>query len=110
MRLRPIAAALAVGSPAALAQAPAPAATIVAGERVNVCKARLAPCPVLSSQCDDPAIATVENGSAGAELKGVAPGSTLCALLGSSNVRIVVRVTVIPPPPPGKGGGPDARR
>jgi hypothetical protein len=101
------AASLALAAPAALAQGPRPV-EIVIGERVNVCEARLAACPLMSSQCDDPRVAAVENGKAGAELKAVALGTTLCGLLGSSGVRVVVRVTVVPPPP--KPGAPGPSR
>jgi hypothetical protein len=110
--MRPAAAvvlsALALALPA-LAQGPA-RVEIVVGERVNVCAARLATCPVLTSLCDDPGVVAYEVGKAGAELKGVKVGSTLCGLLGSSGVRTVVRVTVVPPPPPAKDGGAESAK
>ncbi len=64
------------------------------GETVNVCKAGLATCPLQTSICDDPSVATIEIGKDGPELKAVAPGTTLCGLLGSSGYRRVLRVTV----------------
>lgn len=101
-------AAVALAAPAA-AQGPAQV-EIVVGDRVNVCAARLAVCPVLTSICDDPGVVAYEVGKAGAELKGVAPGTTLCGLLGSSGVRTVVRVKVVPPPPPAKGDGAESAK
>jgi hypothetical protein len=92
--------ALALGSPVALAEGPTPLELSV-GERVNVCTAKLAACPVQTSLCDDPRIASVELGKSGAELRGVSPGTTLCGIVGAGGLRRVVRVTVIAAPPGG---------
>lgn len=81
------------GAPAALAEGETPVEVAV-GETVNVCAAGLASCPLQTSLCDDPKVATIETGGAGPELKGVSPGTTLCGLLGSSGHRRVLRVTV----------------
>ncbi|HEY6005819.1 MAG TPA: hypothetical protein VIV57_23260 [Anaeromyxobacter sp.] len=101
MRVAAVLAVLALGSPAALAEGPKPLEMSV-GDRVNVCTAGLASCPVQTSICDDPRIATVEIGKAGAEIRAVSPGSTLCGLVGASGLRRVVRVTVNAASP---GGG-----
>jgi hypothetical protein len=97
MRTAVVLAALALGSTAALAEEPG-SLEIVAGNRVNVCTAGLARCPLMTSACDDPRIAAVELGKAGAELVGVSPGTTLCGLVGAGGLRRVVRVKVVAPP------------
>ncbi len=94
--------AVALGSHAALAEEPKQLDMIV-GDRVNVCTAALAACPVQSTLCDDPKVAAVELGKAGAEIKAVSPGTTLCGLLGAGGLRRVVRVTVTAPPGGAKG-------
>jgi hypothetical protein len=94
---------LALGPAAALAEGPAKLELAV-GERVNVCAARLAACPLQSSLCDDAGIAAVELGKAGAEIRGVSAGTTLCGLLGAGGLRRVVRVTVTAAPPAGAQG------
>lgn len=87
-----IAVALAAGTPA-LAEEPT-ALELEVGKTVNVCAAGLATCPVQTSLCDDPKVALIELGKAGPELKAVAPGTTLCGILGASGFRRVLRVTV----------------
>ena len=90
----------------ALATAAAPAAegatpvTLVKGERLELCKSGLvAVCPVAHFICDDPRVATVEQGAAGAELLGVGPGRTLCAVHGFEMAsRRLLAVTVQQPP------------
>jgi hypothetical protein len=113
MRLSSAAAlgALAASAAAPLAQVPPPSVEIVVGDSVSVC-GRLATCPIAAHACDDAKVVGYDVGKAGPELKGLAPGTTLCALLGSSAVRTVVRVTVVPPPPaaappPAKGAAPE---
>lgn len=100
---------IAVCAAASFAQAPA-SVEIAVGESVNVC-GRLATCPVQTHACDDPKIVGYDVGKAGAELKGLAPGTTLCALQGSSGVRTVVRVTVVAASPaatpPAKDAAPE---
>ncbi len=74
-----------------------------AGEKVNLCQAGLAMCPASAFLCDDPRIAIVENGPGGVELKGLAPGTTVCSVLGPGQAfRSVLRVTVTPPPEPSR--------
>jgi hypothetical protein len=52
-------------------------------------------CPVSAFLCDDPRVAIVRNGKDGAELAGVAKGTTLCSALGLGGAsRRVFRVTV----------------
>jgi hypothetical protein len=72
---------------------------IEAGSALNLCQAGLARCPASSFLCDDPKVALIENRSDGAVLKGVAPGTTTCAVLGLGMAsRSVLRVTVAPAP------------
>jgi len=72
---------------------------VAAGASLKLCKAGLAPCPVSTSLCDDPKVAIIENGPDGAELRGVAPGETLCSVLGFETAfRRVFRVTVAAAP------------
>jgi hypothetical protein len=101
MRVAAALAVLALGSPAALADGPSKLELGV-GDRVNVCTAGLARCPLMTSACDDPRIAAVELGKAGAELKGVSPGTTLCGLVGSGGLRRVIQVTVSAAPAGGE--------
>ena len=69
--------------------------TVEAGKALNLCTAGLARCPVSTVLCDDPKVAVIENGAAGAELKGVSPGTTLCSAIGDQGAfRTVMRVTV----------------
>jgi hypothetical protein len=89
---------IAVCAAASFAQAP-PSVELAVGDSVSIC-GRLATCPIATHSCDDPKVVGYDVGKAGPELKGLAPGTTLCALLGSSAVRTVVRVTVVPPSPP----------
>jgi hypothetical protein len=70
-----------------------------AGEVVKLCQAGLARCPASAFLCDDPKIALIENGPEGVELKGIAPGTTVCSVLGPGQAfRAVLDVTVTPPP------------
>jgi hypothetical protein len=94
---------LALGSPAAFAEEPKQLDMLL-GDRVNVCSAALAACPLQSSACDDPKVAAVELGKVGAEIRAVSPGTTLCGLLGAGGLRRVVRVTVTASPPSGAKG------
>ena len=87
------AATILAAAPAALAEGETPVELRV-GEAVNVCSAGLATCPLMTSICDDPKVVTVELGKAGAELKAVSPGTTLCGLVGSNGLRRVLKVTV----------------
>jgi hypothetical protein len=81
---------------AARADEPTPV-SLSTGETVNLCKRGLAMCPVSSFLCDDPKVAVVEHGPEGALLKAVAPGTTLCSVLGPEQAfRRVFRVTVHP--------------
>lgn len=69
------------------------------GEVVKLCKAGLAMCPASTFLCDDPKVALIENGPDGVELKGIAPGTTVCSVLGPGQAfRAVLDVTVTPPP------------
>jgi len=105
MRTAVALAALALGAAhAAFAEEATPLELDVGGA-VNVCSAGLATCPVRTSLCDDPKIATVELGAGGAELKGISPGTTLCSFQGSSGFRRLYRVTVKAP-----SGPPDTSR
>lgn len=101
MRSATIAVLLALGAAGSRATAEEPKSIeIPVGQSINVCTAGLATCPLMSSACDDPKVAVVELGKAGAELKAVSPGTTLCGLVGSGALRRVVRVKVVAP----KGG------
>jgi hypothetical protein len=78
--------------------------SIDAGATRNLCAAGVVACPVSTFMCDDPKIAVVENGPAGAVLKGIAPGTTLCAIgAAAGTFRRVLRVTVRP----AEGGAPE---
>lgn len=72
---------------------------LAVGEVVKLCKAGLVMCPASTFLCDHPEIALIENGPEGVELKGVAPGTTVCSVLGPGQAfRAVLEVTVTPPP------------
>lgn len=74
---------------------------LAVGEVLKLCQAGLAMCPASSFLCDDPAVARIENGPEGVELKGIAPGTTRCAVLGRDLAhRSVLEVTVTPPDAP----------
>lgn len=74
------------------------AVEVTAGKKVVLCKKGLAVCPASVSLCDDPRVATIENGPEGPELKGLSPGTTLCSTAGPGGAfRRVLRVTVVPP-------------
>ncbi len=70
-----------------------------AGEARNLCA--IAPCPAREFRCDDPSVARIENGPDGAVLRGVAPGTTLCAATPTTGPRRILRVTVRGPSPSG---------
>jgi hypothetical protein len=94
VRLLALLAALAAAPAAARADEPTPIA-LKAGEKLALCAGKLAHCPVSSFMCDDPRVAIIENGPAGAELKGISAGVTLCSVLGYETAfRRVFRVTV----------------
>jgi hypothetical protein len=88
---------LLVAAPA-VAQSPPdlpPVVTVAVGGSVNLCKARLAFCPVGGFMCDDPKVAVILNEKDGAEVRGVGTGTTLCATFGVMNVnRRVIKVVV----------------
>jgi hypothetical protein len=89
--------AVAVAAPAVAQTAPdlPPLVAVAVGGSVNLCKARLAFCPVGGFMCDDPKVAIILNEKDGAEVRGVAPGTTLCATFGYMNVnRRVIKVVV----------------
>jgi hypothetical protein len=90
-----LAAAALAGATAALAEGETPVQLRV-GEAIQLCAAGLATCPLQTSLCDDPKVALIELGKSGPTLRGVAPGTTLCGLLGSSGFRRVLRVEVKP--------------
>lgn len=74
------------------------------GRKIVLCKEGLAVCPAGVLLCDDPRVASIENGPDGPELKGISPGKTLCSVSGPGGAfRRVLRVTVTRPEP-GKGG------
>ncbi len=95
MRTAAIVAVLAAcAAPLARADEPTPV-SLATGDRLNLCKAQLAHCPVSAFVCDDPKVAVMENGPEGVELKGISPGTTLCSVLGFERTfRRVIRVTV----------------
>ncbi len=71
------------------------------GKSVNLCKTGLAACPATQLICDEPKVARIDYGPEGPELKGIAPGATLCSVLGPGQAfRRVLRVTVKPAVPP----------
>ncbi len=68
------------------------------GGVLKLCREGLAMCPASSFLCDDPKVARIENGPEGVELKAIAPGTTLCSVLGRDlALRTVLEVTVTPP-------------
>lgn len=74
---------------------------LAAGEKIKLCQAGLATCPASAFLCDHPGIALIENGPEGVELKGIAPGTTTCSVLGPGRAfRSVLSVTVTAPPDP----------
>ena len=65
------------------------------GGVLKLCREGLAMCPAAGFLCDDPKVARIENGPDGAELKAIAPGTTLCSVLGRDLAfRTVLQVTV----------------
>jgi len=80
----------------ALGDEPLPIAILV-GNEMNLCKEGLTVCPVTTAMCDDPQVAIIENGKDGAVVKGIGPGTTLCAIMGSGAFRRVMKVTVTAP-------------
>jgi hypothetical protein len=85
---------LLLGAGLVRADEPTPISVAVGGT-VNVCKAGLIVCPVSSSICDDAKVAVIENGTEGAVVKGVSPGTTLCSVRGHGGAfRRLIRVTV----------------
>ncbi len=65
------------------------------GGVLKLCREGLVMCPAASFLCDDPKVARIENGPDGAELKAIAPGTTLCSVLGRDLAfRTVLEVTV----------------
>ena len=105
MRPAALLAAACLAAAPSLARAGEPTPVVLGvGKALNLCSAGLAFCPVTSFMCDDPKIALIENGPAGAELKGIAPGTTICSLLGPGRAfPRVFRVTVKRPGRPGAG-------
>ncbi len=77
------------------------AVSLDAGSKKNLCASGIVPCPASSFLCDDPKVATIEYGPDGAVLRGIAPGTTLCAVSGSAGNRRLLRVTVSAPKPAG---------
>jgi hypothetical protein len=67
------------------------------GSALNLCKEGLTVCPVTTSMCDDPKVAVIENEKEGAVVRGISPGTTLCAIMGSGAFRRVMKVTVTTP-------------
>jgi hypothetical protein len=93
---------LAVAAPAVAQTTPdlPPLVTVAVGGSFNLCKARLAFCPVGGFMCDDPKVAIILNEKDGAEVRGVGSGTTLCATFGVMNVnRRVIKVVVGAPGP-----------
>jgi hypothetical protein len=89
---------------AALAPARAEEGTPVSidvGSTRNLCASGIVTCPVASFLCDDPNVAVIEYGAEGAVLRGVVPGTTLCAVSGSAGNRRLLRVTVLAKKPAG---------
>ena len=71
---------------------------VAVGEVLKLCQAGLAMCPASAFLCDDPKVARIENGPEGVELKGIAPGTTLCSVLGRDLAfRSILEVTVTRP-------------
>lgn len=96
MKLAAALLALAAASTPGNARADGPTAVdLVAGDSLKICQAGLARCPADAVLCDDPKVAFIERGDAGPELRAVAPGTTLCAVL-TSGFRRVLKVTVKP--------------
>lgn len=79
----------------ARAEDPTPV-VIEAGKTLDVCKQKLATCPARSFMCDASNVARLEGGAGDAiELKGMAPGKTLCTVKGFDGAsRQVLSVTV----------------
>ncbi len=101
-RLAPVLAAVAA-IVAALASAHAeagedlPTVEIVAGARVELC-GTVVLCPASAVFCDDPSVARAEATAKGVALRGLAPGTTLCAAQGANLARRPFRVVVAPSP------------
>ncbi len=89
-----VAAAALLLAPVARAGDATPVKLQVAGV-LKLCREGLVMCPASSFLCDDPKVARVENGPEGVELKAIAPGTTLCSVLGRDlSFRTVLEVTV----------------
>ncbi len=73
---------------------------VEAGQSVNLCKQKLAPCQASTFWCSASAIARLDNGADGVELKGLSPGTTLCTVLAFDKSRRVLSVTVKGTAPP----------
>jgi hypothetical protein len=71
-----------------------------AGNSVNLCKQKLAPCQASTFWCSASTVARLENGADGIELKGLSPGTTLCTVLAFDKSRHVLSVTVKGTAPP----------
>jgi hypothetical protein len=87
--------ALAGAGGAAAQDAPADAPTpigLAKGTRLEICS-RMA-CPVISLQCDDPAVVRVESSEKGPVLVGAQPGKTLCGAVTPNYQRRLFEVTV----------------
>lgn len=105
MRPALLAAALALAAPALAADDGATPVEVEVGKTLNLCRAGLLNCPASTFMCDDPKVARIENGTDGAELKAVSPGTTICSGMGFERAfRRVMRVTVKPPKPPAPQG------
>jgi hypothetical protein len=82
---------------AAPARAEDPTPVVVeVGKSLDVCKEKLVTCPASSFMCDASNVARLEGGAGDAiELKGIAPGKTLCTVKGfEAGYRRVLSVTV----------------
>ena len=98
MPTRLAAALLLVASPALAADPPAdkgfPVVVAVGGSEY-LCERPEVPCPAIAPVCDDPSVATVEDGgSRGLRIVGHKAGKTVCSVLARDTVRRVFAVTV----------------
>lgn len=95
---RALLAALAVALPGLAAAQDGTPVKVTVGKTIALCKEGLAVCPASVSLCDDPGIASIENGPGGPELRGHSPGTTVCSAAGPGGAhRRVLRVTVVLP-------------
>ncbi len=97
--LAPLALLLAPCAPRAAEPDAPKAITVEVGKTVELC-GTVALCPVSSVVCDDPSLARAEATAVGVGLRGLKPGTTLCAAVGSNLARRQFEVTVTPPRPP----------